>query len=364
MNPSIDLSTIFQKRNAESRSLSAENYRGEKGAGGMATKETSLTPGAWEQAIHLGRGWKISPCLPLKSGQTVTLMDHEGPGVVRHMWITFDQRLRRQVILRIFWDGQEHPSVECPVGDFFCQSWSRDQNISALPINVNPKGGMNCFFPMPFHRHARITVENDGPADIAHFFYTINYTLEAIPEDSLYFHAQFRRTNPIPYKEVYTILDGICGHGHYVGTFMSWQQNTSGWWGEGEIKMYLDGDKEWPTICGTGTEDYFGGAWCFDETNFSAPYFGFQHVVGKSGQTGARMTMYRFHLQDPVFFKQYLRITMQALGWRDHGWKELGLPNPRYHALRDDLASVPYWYQTLPGKPFPPLPDRDHREIV
>jgi hypothetical protein len=149
-----------------------------------------------------------------------------------------------------------------------------------------------------------------------------------------------------------------------VGTFMSWQQNTAGWWGEGEIKMYLDGDKEWPTICGTGTEDYFGGAWCFDENNYSAPYFGFQQVAGKSGQTGARMTLYRFHMQDPVFFKKDLRITMQALGWRDHNWKELGLPNPRYHALQDDLASVAYWYQTLPHAPFPVLPDREAREII
>ena len=189
------------------------------------------------------RGWKISPCLPIKSGETVTLMDHDGPGVIRHMWITFDQKLRRQFIIRIYWDGQKQPSVECPIGDFMCQSWNRDQNISSLAINVNPKGGMNCFFPMPFRRHARITVQNDSLADLPHFFYTINYTLEAVPDDCLYFHAQFRRTNPVPYKEVYTILDGVRGHGHYVGTFMSWQQNSSGWWGEGEIKMYLTGTR-------------------------------------------------------------------------------------------------------------------------
>ncbi|MBS0630990.1 MAG: DUF2961 domain-containing protein [Verrucomicrobia bacterium] len=359
MHTSLDLSSIYLKRQAESRSLSAENFRGEKGAGGMATKETSLTPGAPEQGRHLGRGWKASPCLPIKSGETVTLMDNAGPGVIRHMWITFDQKIRRQVILRIYWDGATQPSVECPIGDFMCQGWNKDQNITALPINVNPQGGMNCFFPMPFRKHARITVENGASIDIPHFFYTINYTLEPVPEESLYFHAQFRRVNPLPYKDVYTILDGVTGHGHYVGTFMSWQQNSSGWWGEGEIKMYLDGDREWPTICGTGTEDYFGGAWCFSPDNFSAPYFGFQHVVGKSGQTGARMTMYRFHMQDPVFFKKDLKVTMQALGWRDHG-----LPNARYHALQDDIASVAYWYQTLPAAPFPAFPDRDAREIV
>ncbi len=359
MNPSIDLSNLFQQRQAESRSLSAENPLGKKGAGGAATKKTSLIPVACDQARDLGRGWKCSPCVPIPAGKTITLMDHEGPGIIRHIWITFDVKFRRQAILRIYWDGQKHPSVECPVGDFMCQSWNRDQAINALPINVNPKGGMNCFFAMPFRRHARITVENTLPLDLPHCYYTINYTLEPVPADALAFHAQFRRTNPVPYKEVYTILDGVQGHGQYVGTFMSWQQNNAGWWGEGEIKMYLDGDREWPTICGTGTEDYFGGAWCFDENNFSSPYFGFQHVVGKSLQVGARMTLYRFHVHDPVFFKQDLRVTMQALGWRDND-----LPERRYLALQDDLASVAYWYQTLPGAPLAPLPDRDYREII
>lgn len=175
----------------------------------MATKADSLSPNGWKYASHLGRGWKVSPCLPIKSGETVTLMDHDGPGIIRHMWVTFDKLQRRQVILRIYWDGAEHPSIEGPFGDFFCQSWNRDQNINALPVNVNPKGGMNCFFPMPFKKHARITVENDSAADIPMFFYTFNYTLEEVPEDCLYFHAQFRRTNPVPYKEVYTILDGV-----------------------------------------------------------------------------------------------------------------------------------------------------------
>ncbi|MBS0664461.1 MAG: DUF2961 domain-containing protein [Verrucomicrobia bacterium] len=358
---SIDLSNLFQKRQAESRSISAENPDGKKGVGGSATPKTTLEPAAWNQARDLGQGWKCSPCRPIKAGETITIMDHEGPGFIRHVWITFDMRFRRQTILRIYWDGQKHPSVECPIGDFMCQSWSKDQNITAQPINVNPKGGMNCFFPMPFRKHARITVENTMAQDLTHFFYTINFTLEPVPADALYFHAQFRRTNPVPYKEVYTILQGVKGHGQYVGTFMSWQQNSAGWWGEGEIKMYLDGDKEWPTICGTGTEDYFGGAWGFDESNFSSPYFGFQHVVGKSMQVGARMTLYRFHVHDPVFFKQDLRVTMQALGWRD---LDRDFPHKRYLALQDDIASVAYWYQTLPGAPLEPLPDRDYREII
>jgi len=344
----IDLGNIFLKRGAESRSLSAENPTGEKGKGAMAD------PQGEGAARELGRGWKVRPCLTLKAGETATLMDHDGPGVIRHMWFTFDSKFYRDVILRIYWDAQDAPSVEAPLGDFLCNAWNRRQNILALPINVNPSGGMNIYFPMPFRSHARITVENDSPNDLEGFFYTINYTLETLPEEALYFHAFWRRSNPLAYGEEYLIVDGIRGQGQYVGTFMAWQQNNAGWWGEGEIKMYVDGDRDFPTICGTGTEDYFGGAWGFGD-DFSAPYLGFRQVVKKSGEVGARMTLYRFHVQDPVFFRSDLKVTMQALGWRSER---------RYLPLQDDISSVAYWYQTLPHAPFPPLPDRNAREIV
>jgi hypothetical protein len=197
-------------------------------------------------------------------------------------------------------------------------------------------------------------VENDSPNELGGFFYTINYTLEAVAKDALYFHACWRRSNLLAYAKEYLILDGVKGKGQYVGTFMAWQQNNAGWWGEGEIKMFVDGDRDFPTICGTGTEDYFGGAWCFGE-DFSAPYLGFQQVIKKSGEAGARMTLYRFHIQDPVFFETDLKVTMQALGWRSEG---------RFLPLQDDISSVAYWYQTLPHAPLPPLPDRNGREIV
>ncbi|MBN1810628.1 MAG: DUF2961 domain-containing protein [Anaerolineae bacterium] len=344
----IDLGNIFLKRDTESRSLSAENPTGEKGKGAMAD------PQGQGAARELGRGWKVRPCLTLRAGETTTLMDHDGPGVIRHMWFTFDKKFYRDVILRIYWDAQDAPSVEAPLGDFLCNAWNRRQNVLALPINVNPSGGMNIYFPMPFRGHARITVENDSPNDLEGFFYTINYTLEPVPEEALYFHAFWRRSNPLPYGQEYLIVDGIRGQGQYVGTFMAWQQNNAGWWGEGEIKMYVDGDEEFPTICGTGTEDYFGGAWGFGDA-FSAPYLGFRQVTKKSGRVGARMTLYRFHVQDPVFFRSDLKVTMQALGWRS---------GRRYLLLQDDISSVAYWYQTLPQAPFPPLPDRDVREIV
>ena len=239
----IGLSNIYKQRKAESRSLSAENFRGEKGAGGMATPENTLHKGAANCARELGQGWKLSPCLELPAGATITLMDHAGPGVIRHFWVTLDPRWYRDVILRIYWDELEMPSVECPVGDFYCNSWGKRQNILALPFNVNPSGGMNCFFPMPFKKRARITIQNVSPNSLEAFFYTINYTMEEVSSDALYFHAQWRRVNPLSYGTDYTILDGVRGQGQYVGTFMSWQQNNAGWWGEGEIKMFVDGDE-------------------------------------------------------------------------------------------------------------------------
>ena len=351
----MDLGTLFLQRDAKSRSLSAENPRGEKGRGGMATPETTLHPPSARAARELGPGWKLSPCLRVGPGETVTLMDHDGPGVIRHLWWTLDAAFYRDAVVRMYWDGQAAPSVECPVGDFMACSWNARQRILALPVNVNPYGGMNCFFPMPFRRHARITLTNESAAELPSFYYTIDYTLEEVPDKALCFHARWRRSNPLAAGTDFTILDGIKGRGHYVGVFMSWQQNSAGWWGEGELKCYLDGDGRYPTICGTGTEDYFGGAWNFGKEGFSAPFFGFQQVTGESERTGARMTLYRFHVPDPIHFASDLRVTMQALGWRKEG---------RFLPLQDDIACVAYWYQTLPHAPFPPLPDRNAREIV
>lgn len=351
----INLGNIFMKRSAESRSLTAENFRGDRGKGGMATAKTALHPHSASCARELGPGWKLSPCLPIPAGKTVTIMDNEGPGVIRHMWMTHRTEFLRDLIIRMYWDKQKRPSVECPIGDFFCNSWKQKQKIMAIPINVNPEGGMNIFFPMPFKKHARITITNDSPHDHDEFFYTINYTLEPVPADALYFHAQWRRTNPVKYGEDFLMIDNVKGQGQYVGTFMTWQQNNAGWWGEGEIKMFIDDDQKYPTICGTGTEDYFGGAWCFAGENYSAPYFGYQMVSGEVNKPGARMTLYRFHVQDPVFFKKELRVTMQALGWRGE---------KRYLPLQDDISAVVYWYQTLPTAPFPKFPERNLREII
>lgn len=358
----LGLGNISKLSKAISRSISAENVYGEKGAGGRA--EVSDTPQpevlkigqTWQNykaARELGQKWKVRPCFPIPAGTTATIMDVACSGVIQHMWITTEAKRYRELIMRIYWDGEKTPSVEVPLGDFFCNGWCQRANVLALPINVNPSGGFNCFFPMPFRKRARITIENRGVDEVPHFFYTINFTETKVDPDEAYFHAQFRRTNPLQYMDDYTILDGVKGAGHYVGTYMAWQQNSQGWWGEGEIKMFLDGDKAFPSICGTGTEDYFGGAWCFG-ANYTAPFLGYPYGDVES-KVGGRHGLYRFHIMDPIRFQHDLRVTMQAIGWRSE-W--------RYLPLQDDIASIAYWYQSEPHGAFPALGDRNALEVI
>ena len=341
-----------------SRSISPENITGEPGKGGA----TPLEEGSARRAARdLGTGWKVNPYFVVQPGETITLADIHGMGVIRHIWCTPTKKWRNS-ILRMYWDDQENPSVECPLGDFFCMGWQRYMQINSLPVCVNPGSAFNCYWDMPFRSRARITLENRAEEEMT-IYYQIDYALEEVPEDVMYFHAQFRRVNPLPYKQVYTILDGVRGRGHYVGTYMAWGVNNTGWWGEGEIKFYMDGDGEYPTICGTGTEDYFCGSYNFENpvthdsyVPFSTPYTGLQVIEpNRLYSSQMRFGMYRWHLNDPVCFEKDLKVTIQALGWRE---------GRRYLPLQDDIASVAYWYQQLPTAPFPPLPDKDYLEII
>lgn len=357
----MHLGNLSRLSSARSRSISPENFTGAKGGGGSATEGTGAA-----YARDLGRGWKISPSIVIRPGETVDLAHIEGEGAIQHIWMT-PAGDWRQSILRIYWDGHDQPSVECPIGDFFAMGWGRFSPLSSLAVCVNPGSAFNCYWEMPFRESARITVTNGAEHDLI-LYYQITYALTSIPGDAAYFHAQFRRLNPVPYGEVYTLLDGVSGRGHYVGTFLAWGVNNNGWWGEGEIKFYIDGDDEWPTICGTGTEDYFCGSYNFEDREtgtyqeFTTPYAGLHQVIRPDGtyDSQQRFGMYRWHIPDPIRFAADLRVTIQALGWRNIKSPE----GRRYLPLQDDIASVAYWYQTLPAAAFPPLPDRDYLEIV
>jgi len=351
----MNMGNLYRLSDAKTRSISPENFTGEKGKGGMATEGTGKNA-----ARDLGQGWKVSPSIDVKAKSTFTLAEIEGPGAIQHIWLTPTGNLRYS-ILRMYWDEEENPSVECPIGDFFACGWGQYAQINSLAVCVNPGSAFNCYWVMPFRKKCKITLENLDENDMR-LYYQIDYTLTEVPEDAAYFHAQFRRVNPLPYKEVYTILDGVKGQGHYVGTYMCWGVNNNGWWGEGEIKFFLDGDTDFPTICGTGTEDYFCGSYNFENKaegqyqEFSTPYTGLAQVIRPDGvyKSQQRFGLYRWHIMDPIRFQEDLRVTIQALGWRSGG---------RYLPLQDDIASVAYWYQTEPHAKFPNLPDKDYLEI-
>ncbi len=254
----LNLGNLSLLSNALTRSISPENFTGEPGKAGMATEGTGARP-----ARELGQGWKVSPSINIPAHTTVTLADIDGSGAIQHIWLTVAPEWWRKLVLRCYWDGEAAPSIEVPLGDFFCNGWSERCNVSSLAVAVNPAGGFNCYWEMPFRRHARITIENLTDADTSGFYYQVTYALTDVPDDAAYFHAQWRRSNPLPYMQDHVLLDGVRGQGHYVGTYIAWGVNNNGWWGEGEIKFFMDADQQFPTICGTGTEDYFGGAWDF-----------------------------------------------------------------------------------------------------
>ncbi len=347
----MGLGNLARLSYAQTRSVSPENFTGEKGKGGMATEGTGA-----RAARELGQGWKVSPSVRIKPGQTFLMADIKGCGAIQHIWMTPTGNNRFN-ILRIYWDGEEKPSVECPAGDFFACGMGQYIGVNSLAVCVNPKSGFNCYWVMPFRKSFKITMTNIDEKPMV-LYYQIDYTLTDVPKDAAYFHAQFRRVNPLPDKQDYTILDGVLGKGHYVGTYMTWGSNSPGWWGEGEIKFFMDGDTEFPTICGTGTEDYFCGSYGFSKfqgrgyQEFSSPYTGMPQVI--ESETQPRFGLYRWHILDPVRFESDLKVTMQALGWQSEG---------RYLPLKDDLSSVAFWYQAEPHAPFPKLPDKDSLKI-
>jgi hypothetical protein len=356
-----NMGNLYRLSNAVTRSISPENYKGEKGKGGMADpkdKDIKNAANGANSARDLGQGWKVNPCIRIAPGETFTIADIEGPGAIQHIWMTPSGNWRF-TIMRIYWDDEKEPSVECPVGDFFGMGWGVYAPLTSLAVCVNPGSAFNCYWTMPFRRKCRFTMENINDRETITLFYQIDYTLTQVPDDAAYFHAQWRRANPNPTSD-YSIVDNIRGKGHFVGVYLAWGVNNNGWWGEGEIKFFMDGDTKFPTICGTGAEDYFCGSYNFDRDGqykeFCTPYSGLSQVIRPDGtyKSQQRFGLYRWHISDPVRFEKDLRITIQDLGWRHGG---------RYLPQHSDIASTVFWYQTEPHGKFPTLPPWQSLEV-
>jgi len=349
----VNLGNLYRLSNAKTRSISPENPTGDPGKGGMAKLEDGT---ARNNARDLGQGWKVNPYINIEVGQTATLAEMSGPGAIQHIWMT-PTGTWRYSILRFYWDDEPNPSIEVPVGDFFGMGWGVYAPLQSLAVTVNPGSAFNCYWVMPFRKKCRITMTNIGDEKMR-LYYQVDYTLTEVPDDAAYLHAQFRRKNPTS-GGIYTLLDSVQGRGQYVGTYLAWGVNNNGWWGEGEIKFFLDGDQQFPTINGTGTEDYFCGSYNWDVhgryTEYLTPYAGLHQVIRPDGlyNSQQRFGMYRWHIQDPIRFERSLRVTIQDLGWRTNG---------RYLLQQSDISSVVFWYQSEPHQAFPKLPLRDDLE--
>ena len=354
-------------RSGRSCSVNAENRTGGKGI-------------ACQKDSPLGHSRKGSPCIDrIPSGACETLLDLEGSGIIQHIWVTVTDETEcghfvlRDLILRMYWDGETDPSVEVPLGDFFLNGFARGYEVCSLPIAVNPKRGMNCYLPMPFSSHARITLENQHPGDIRGFFFQIDCVLLDEPQpEAGYFHAQWRRQKLTELQNDYVIADCIRGRGHYVGTHLMIQALERYWWGEGEVKFYVDGDRDFPSQCSTGLEDYFGGAWSFggctnekgfmQEKTYCTPFLGYPFYSAEDTfhsdyfqrDIPPMRSFYRWHIPDPILFSSDLKITVQQIGSGPRG------PHGLFER-QDDLTSVAYWYQTEPHVCFPVLPAREER---
>ncbi len=338
---------------ARTRSISAENPTGAVGQGGLAIPQPGEPkPAASARAAdNLGQGWKVRPFLRVNAGETVTLMDVDGPGTIQHIWLV--EGLSRANILRFYWDGESAPSIEVPAPDFFAVGHEMFARVNSQAVVVNPANALNCYWPMPFRRHARITFSNESAKDLELLAFQITYAQAPVPRAAGYLHAQWRRAGTTE-KNPYVILDGVRGQGRYAGTFLAWTQRSKGWFGEGEIKFFMDGDGRFPTICGTGTEDYFCGSYGFQEP-YTTAYAGTTLPANADREPPSYWSLYRWHILDPVSFDRDLKVTIQALGWGTDG---------KYKLLNDDIASVAYWYQTEPHAPFPALPPLERRGRV
>lgn len=347
---------IYQLRNLQSRAATAENPSALPGQGGTA-----------------GDGLKGAPAIKdFKAGATATLLDTSGPGCVRHIWLTPHDRspeALRSLVLRMYWEGSETPSVEAPLGDFFGVAHGAAVPLETEFVVMQEGRGFNCYFPMPFAQHARITLTNELERPVDWLFYQVDFTLgDELHDDSGRFHALYRQESPCPLGHDFTLLETGGGPGVYLGCVFGVRALSEGWWGEGEVKIFLDQDAHFPTICGTGAEDYIGSAWGLGEH--------YTRYQGAPLHQPPFTSMYRFHVPDPIYFQERIRVTVQQMGadLRSKLLPRYGdslIFNPKNHPRRnpedgfylrsDDWCATAFWYQYPLRNAWPSIPTRAER---
>jgi hypothetical protein len=326
----------------KSRSISFENPTGEPGNGGKT-------------ASGLGVGRKGFPAKNIVPGETVVLCDITGPGTIRHIWMTGsfnnDPVGIRSMVVRGYWEGQEHPSIECPLGDFMGSAHGKVNAYQSAVHSTGINSAFNIWLPMPFQKSGKLTLTNEGDRDIT-VFYQVDYTTgDQHPDDLGRLHVCFLRENPTTLKTDFEILPKREGKGRYLGTVLGIRSFDEHWWGEGEIKIYMDGDTEFPTICGTGSEDYV----CLSYGMQQTPYL----YQGCSWNQKGYVSMYRWHLPDPIYWKKDCRITIQQIGYDRSRQDSTGTP---LYERADDWCCATFWYEPVPSAPLPPFPS--HEELV
>ena len=326
----------------------------------------------------LSRSGRVSSAAPtpqsnrdnihVKPGGKAIIADIKGPAVIRHIWLTFNEARPNwiskegsaspsEVVIRMYWDNAKEPAVEAPLGDFFAAGFGVRTEVKSIPVQVEGGDGYNCYWPMPFHKRALITITNESNKWLRSFYYHIDYEkLDKLPENSAYFCAQYRQEFPEKEGKDYLVLDAE-GRGHYVGTVISVRTRSPAWFGEGDDKFYIDGEDK-PSIWGTGTEDYFLCAWGLNECCF--PCFGCPFMDGRNGGLGTRYVLYRWHIFDPIHFTKSLKFVIEHKGWMTPDETTTGKVSG--HVEReDDIASVAFWYQIGQPKRFAPIPPLKER---
>lgn len=327
-----------------SRSISFENPTGAPGEGG-------------KEASNLGIGRKGFPAKSIEAGETTVLCDISGSGSINHIWMTGgfkdDTHALRSMVIRAYWEDQEHPSIECPLGDFMGAAHAKANSYQSVVHSTGINAAFNFWLPMPFETRGKITLSNEGEKSVR-LFYQIDYTLNNNhPEFFGRLHVCFRRENPTTLKQDFEILPRRTGAGRFVGTVFGIRTiDDDNWWGEGEIKIYMDGDTDFPTICGTGSEDYVGVSYGMQQTPFL--------YHGCSWNQNGFISMYRWHMLDPIYWKQECRITIQQIGWSGEHREKTGHP---LYERQDDWSSATFWYEAVPSAPLPDFPALDARLV-